>query len=430
MPEIPTSLGEHGSSVPSEIPGVRAGKDLTQRLRYEVSGLLGRDRASFPGAQPISFAAQHLAELHRQDYYVCEKSDGIRCLMYLTHDGQGSQAVYLIDRKNDYYWIDNAHLTFPRPPPERKEPEDGKRLPFHTQTLLDGELVHDTLAPGVVDTKYLVFDCLVYDGSPITHRTLDIRLGKCKHFVIKPYQSMLVEQLGLVRLTPFTVAMKRMENSYVLERVFSHVLPSLLHGNDGLIFTCINSPYTFGTDTHILKWKPEHENTIDFRMHLRFPQSEADPSDPDQSPFPDYNALPEINLSVFGGDDKRSSVTPWGSMYLEPQEWDRMKAREEPLDERIVECFLDDQRRWRFHRFRDDKSEANHISTVQSVIGSIQDRISKDDLLQQCGSIYNEWRRRHTPKAPETGPKMLPQSNDHTAREGSNGIKRKHDEEL
>lgn len=39
-----------------------------------------------------------------------------------------------------------------------------------------------------------------------------------------------------------------MEFSYALEKMFNVVLPNLKHGNDGLIFTCRNSPYKFGTD--------------------------------------------------------------------------------------------------------------------------------------------------------------------------------------
>ena len=39
-----------------------------------------------------------------------------------------------------------------------------------------------------------------------------------------------------------------MELSYAIEKMFNEVLPSLKHGNDGLIFTCRNSAYRFGTD--------------------------------------------------------------------------------------------------------------------------------------------------------------------------------------
>ena len=39
----------------------------------------------------------------------------------------------------------------------------------------------------------------------------------------------------------------------------------LLHENDGLVFTVNDCPYYAGTCQEIVKWKPSHMNTIDFR---------------------------------------------------------------------------------------------------------------------------------------------------------------------
>lgn len=196
----------------------------------------------------------------------------------------------------------------------------------------------------------------------------------------------------------FIMEMKQMQFSYAIEMMFGKVLPNLPHGNDGLIFTCRMSDYKFGTDPHILKWKPENENSIDFRLTLDFPLRELDDEDRAEGfdePYIDYYALPGCNLHAYAGDSKNSNSDTWyATMYLEPDEWERLKALQEPLNDRIVECYMDSQKRWRYMRFRDDKINANHISTVESVIESITDRVTKQDLINAQQGIRNEWKRR------------------------------------
>lgn len=102
-------------------------------------------------------------------FYLCEKSDGIRCLMYFTRDGD-KEIHYLIDRRNDYYWVPDLHFPMPKDPSFQS---------FHTETIIDGELVLDTEPSGKQVLKYLVFDCLMMDNKLVMERTLDKRLAVC-----------------------------------------------------------------------------------------------------------------------------------------------------------------------------------------------------------------------------------------------------------
>lgn len=55
---------------------------------------------------------------------------------------------------------------------------------------------------------------------------------------------------------------------------------------------------------------------------------------------------------------------------------------------------MDSRKRWRYMRFRDDKTTANHTSTVESVIESITDRVTEKDLIAAAKGIRDEWKRR------------------------------------
>jgi mRNA guanylyltransferase len=195
-----------------------------------------------------------------------------------------------------------------------------------------------------------------------------------------------------------------MEFSYAIELMFREILPKLPHGNDGLIFTCRTSPYTFGTDTKILKWKPAEENSVDFRLKLDFPtisradlepDSDEDDEESDtESVVVDYNSKPTFNLYAYHGD---SNYQKFGELYVTDEEWEDLKALGQPLDEEIVECRMDEQKRWKFMRFRKDKKDANHISTVNSVLESIEDAVGQDELVRNARDIRDAWKRRNPP---------------------------------
>jgi len=63
-----------------------------------------------------------------------------------------------------------------------------------------------------------------------------------------------------------------------------------------------------------LKWKPPSENSIDFKVELRFPPSPEDPS------VPDYYAKPTFNLLTWLGQD---AYEYFDDMDVEDDEWER-----------------------------------------------------------------------------------------------------------
>ncbi|RMD44750.1 hypothetical protein DV735_g458, partial [Chaetothyriales sp. CBS 134920] len=326
-----------------------AGDDLQIQFRQEVANLLGRPHNTrFPGAQPVSFSARHLDQLKQRDYWVCEKTDGERFLLWMTDDGPGSarQVVYLINRRNEYFYVPDFYF-----------PHHARRGEFHRDTILDGELVEDKHPDGRREINFLVFDMLTIDGQSMMKRTLDKRMGYFKEQVLKPYQR---EGRG-----PFAVKDKAIEFAYGLEKMFNEIIPKVkkLHGNDGLIFTCRETEYHPGTDEHILKWKPPEENTVDFLMHI---------------------------LWVYYGDNRgEAEYRKHDSLYVSPDEWERWKASGLPLQDSIVECFQEE--------IPLAPRSTNHLSTFKSVIDSIQDRVTQHDLLKEGPEIRDCWKRRNHP---------------------------------
>lgn len=407
------------NSVPDlDSVGVKAEPELADQFRREVANLLGRNNLNFPGAQPVSFSAKHLRELQQQDYYVCEKTDGIRCLMYFARGDPESDTPeihYLIDRKNDYRFVPGLHFPLPG---------DSSFHGYHVDTLVDGELVNDTYADGTQQLKYLVFDCLVLDGQSLMHRTLDKRLAYFKAKVLEPYNAMYRQFPAEKQYRRFAVEDKSTQFSYGIEMMFREIIPKVkrIHGNDGLIFTCRSTPYRIGTDEHILKWKPPAENTIDFRMRLEFPQLEPDSEDEAEGitePYPDYEVIPLCHLFVMlsAGEYRH-----FGEMHVTETEWNDMKAMNMPLDDTIVECYKDENSRWRFHRIRDDKNDANHISTVEKVLESIEDRVTEDDLIRIAPAIKTAWKKRQGAPEDEKRRAGAPPTTN------GNGVKRKFEE--
>lgn len=361
-------------------------------------------------------------------YFLCEKSDGIRCLLYFAkgevdpRTGVAVEAHWLIDRKNNYYYVPGLHFPYPGATPD----EEPIWASFHIDTLLDGELlwdIYDVDAIGpdgrpLLDAtgkptkakhrslKFLVFDCLVLDGANLCPKLLDKRLAHFYEGVLKPYKALCKKFPDDTREFPFIMEQKSTQRSYGIEMMFREVIPNLKHTTDGLIFTCKETPYQSGTDENIVKWKPAHENSVDFKLDLEFPplpaeqhahQGQGQSTNGDtQTPELDYDAIPTARLHIYGGETQPD--IPYSTLSLPSADWELMKKwsvdNNSGLDGQIIECHKDKEGHWRYMKFRTDKAEANHISTADKVMQSIDDAVTEQDLYAAAQSIRTGWKER------------------------------------
>lgn len=362
-----------------DMPGEEAHPSVIYPLKEELSKLCGvKHGTRFPGSQPISFTQDHLQLLEKMDFWVCEKSDGLRVMVFIRmNQHTNEQETWLVDRKQRFFrvffppWMTSGHQI--------------------GGTVIDGELIIDIdKITGEQTLRYYAFDCLVFNGTCITHKDITKRYATLMQFIVQPFEKGLKANPDWRNFLPFEMVAKKQDRAYGVSQVLEHI-EKLQHGHDGLIFTCAQTPYVLGTDEKILKWKPASENSIDFKLRLRFPPS---PHDPDT---PNFTAKPAFLLYTWlgGSANSSSSYEFFDSMDMTDEEWEDIKQSGEQYDERIIEFNWDsDRETWKIMRFRDDKPDANHKSVMEKILVSIRDGVDIDAVLARAESIRSAWKAR------------------------------------
>ncbi|KAI9480373.1 MAG: mRNA capping enzyme, catalytic domain-containing protein [Benjaminiella poitrasii] len=360
---LPESIGKRVDPVYSKV------------LQARLSELLHSPADSFPGSQPVSFESKHLVDIEREDYFVCEKSDGVRYLLFFLHSSKGP-ASFLFSRNKHWYYIPN--LLFPI---------RGRENEYLKDTIMDGELVLDTDV-NKKTWRYLIFDLMVINGSPIIQRSFNTRLGMLQQDVIQPFETRMKSISDPEKIPPFTIELKKMERSYGLHVVFDQI-PKLKHKSDGIIWTPVKYPYTSGTCEKLLKWKPPELNTVDFRISASWSKEHK----------------PIYTIEVLS-----NGVTYKFYDYFQPEPALATEWKNHLPDGRIAEFRYDPEWEvtiveqgyaptvrkggWRFLRFRDDKSTANDEVVVKKILNSIRDGVTKEQLLLCMDRVRAAWKAR------------------------------------
>ncbi len=122
---------------------------------------------SFPGTMPVGFSKRHVSKVQSEQYWVSEKTDGVRFFLVVVKAEGGELRALLFNRKFEAFTMDGMA-------------ELGKAL--GEGTLLDGEVVRNR---SWRRDMFMVFDCMSVEHAPCVQEPLSRRLAKLQKEVLE-----------------------------------------------------------------------------------------------------------------------------------------------------------------------------------------------------------------------------------------------------
>lgn len=261
------------------------------------------NKKTFVGAQPITFNKDTFSK--NIEYFTTYKLDGLRKLLFITQ-----QENYLISSKMEFQ-------TFTLPKVSKE----------YNDTVLDGEYKSN---------KFFAFDILFYKGQDLRSKTLKERLEFLNN-VINALKSKKI--ISKEYLSPYN-GLGVCKNFFSLLNKYSKEMET---GEvDGIIFT----PNTGYTEKSILKWKPLHLLSIDFKINK----------------VGNELHLLTQNGKIFKPYNKYKNI---GKVLLNHEEAKKYNNGD------VVE-FIFDNGKFVPIRVRKDKTKSNYISVIMSNFKTIQ----------------------------------------------------------
>ncbi|CAO2839473.1 unnamed protein product [Amaranthus hypochondriacus] len=303
----------------------------------------------FPGSHPVSLDRENLQLLRQRYYYATWKADGTRYMMLLCPDG-----AYLIDRS---FKFRRVQMRFPCK----------NMTEIHQFTLLDGEMIIDTVSPQKQERRYLIYDMIAIKCVSLAERPFYERWKMIEKEVIEPRnqerRSMDLHGKPPYRydLEPFRVRRKDFWLLSTVGKLLKDFIPRLSHEADGLIFQGWDDPYVPRTHEGLLKWKYPEMNSVDFLFEI-----DEDGTENLYLHDRGKKRLLENSRVSFGDEDPSS------------------------YNGKIIECSYDSEEDlWVWMRTRTDKNTPNEFNTYRKVMKSIKDNITEDVLLNEIQEIIS-----------------------------------------
>ena len=355
---------------PTEETGHEIVRSVRQKMRQMIPG--NRKDTLFPGAQPVNILRRNLPEIQSMEYFVAEKTDGVRYLMMALN-----KTCVLVDRSDKVFRL-----------------EGGRELVnlLGSGTILDGELVHDR---AFNKTIFVAFDILQLKETDMTKIIFEKRREKLKERISHVNSHKKKHVTIMVKMFyPRKKIRQLFENVHVEGRhhIFKDKGGYLYHKMDGIILQP-NLPYKYGTDKNLLKWKWAELASIDLKVNENGTKLDF------FSVTRKGAVLSEVDLSKI----VRLSVQDRSRLVADKRHADAVVRRDasrlsyhdklEYLEENkhvYAEVVLDPgSGLWVYMGLRPDRKTPNFINVVVSTIVEIAEDLSEEELIYRMERGYS-----------------------------------------
>ncbi|KAF8781307.1 hypothetical protein HU200_000568 [Digitaria exilis] len=310
---------------------------------------LGRGHTQFPGSHPVSLNSENLQLLRQRYYYATWKADGTRYMMLIMRDG-----CFLIDRN---FCFRRVQMRFPHKSLEG----------LHDMTLVDGEMIIDTVPESGLKRRYLAYDLMALDAVSKTKLPFSERWRMLEDEIIRPRYHEKKQFESGAKSNPFykydmelfSVRRKDFWLLSTVTKLLKEFIPKLCHDADGLIFQGWDDPYVTRTHEGLLKWKYPEMNSVDFLFELTNDNRQL----------------------VFLYERGKKKLMDGARIVFSEHDQPSVAGK-------IVECSWNKEEQcWACMRVRYDKSTPNDINTYRKVMRSITDNITEVKLLEEIDEI-------------------------------------------
>ena len=362
---------------------------IAQDIIQTVAGATGTPIGKYPGPQLVTINRVNMAttqtdgvpNIRYEDYNVTDKADGLRCLLIVARDGR----IYLMDGGR------NVYATGLK-----------TELADLIGTVLDGEWIKNTKT-GKAVSLYYAFDIFAAGTSnvaalPFINAQAAAEAGGVgpvadRHSIMRDVVSKLSDAESTIEIPSahkLKISIKTFHStSSEPGSIFNDIRNCLDaaresdYNTDGLIFTPNLAPLPVGGKTWDaqMKWKPPHDNTIDFLVV--FEKAAAGPSmkwNEEERKMVEYKTL---RLFVAGSmdplfKDPRSTVLAEKELPLSMLDDDTYRPVEfkpmNPSDPLASTCFINVTSEHVDESLTEDAGSSSNIYCTRS----------KDIIVDKC----------------------------------------------